>query len=309
MATVEAHDIRDLGLVGTLFAADDRPCPGILVLGGSDGGRPGHLAQLLASEGFCCLALSYFGAPGLPKQLVEIPLGYLETALGWLVEHRGVRGSGVGVLGFSKGAELALLAAATYPRRIRAVVAYAPSSVVFAGVAFGGDGRRRSSWSYGAEPMAFVPYPRRARPSLGLRGLSLAPIYRAALADTEAAEAAAIPIEKSDAPILLISGSRDRMWPASQMAGMLVTRLAAAGKRDQVAHLCFDNAGHSFMPWAPNARSTFTGRTINELRLMGFGGLFDLGGRPSANRDALRESWTRVVPFFRENLSRTAHLD
>ena len=262
-----------------------------------------HLAGLLAAEGFSCLALGYFKVAGLPRRLVEVPLEYVETALGWLREQPQVCGRRVGVVGSSKGAELALLSASMFPDAIGAVVPYAPSSVAFAGIAVGGDGRRRSSWSYRNSPLPFVPYPPRVRPTLGARGLSLAPMYRAALDNTEAVAAATIPIERSDAPILLISGGRDRMWPSSTMADMITARLAQAGKNDQVTHRRYPDAGHSFMPWAPNIRSKLGRRIVNQMRLTGLGAPFELGGRPRANRDALHDAWPKVIAFLTENLS------
>lgn len=300
---MEVHEVTSGGLAGTLIASGDDPCPGVLVLGGSDGGRPLHIAQLLASEGFTCLALSYFGAPPLPRNLVEVPLDYVEEALKWLLEQRGVRGRRLGVIGWSKGAELALLTATRMPDAVGAVVAYAPSAVSFAGIAFAGGGRRHSSWSFRGTPLPFVPYPPGARPSFGLRGLSLVPIYRAALDNADAVAAAKIPVENADAPIMLISGDRDRMWPSSAMAEMLRARLTEVGKGDRVVHLRFPDAGHSFMPWAPNRLSGRTARLVDALRLAGFGGLFDLGGSPRANRAALREAWPQAVAFLRQHLT------
>lgn len=192
------------------------------------------------------------------------------------------------------------MAAAMFPE-VGAVVAYAPSSVAFAGIGSGRE-RRRSSWSYRGRPTPFVPYTRRVRPSLGLRGLSPARMYAAALDDAEAVVAAAIPIERSEAAIMLLSGGRDRMWPSSEMATTLVARLTEAGKADRVVELRFPDAGHSFMPWAPNLRVKFVGRLIDAVRLMGSGGLFDLGGRPRANRDALRSAWPQVVRFLADRL-------
>ena len=46
----------------------------VLVLGGSGGHEPGFLGEALAGEGLAALTLAYFGAPGLPDQLREIPL-------------------------------------------------------------------------------------------------------------------------------------------------------------------------------------------------------------------------------------------
>jgi len=273
------------------------------VLGGSEGGRPVHLAKVLAVEGFSCLALSYFGKAPLPRNLVEVPLDYVEDALRWLAASPLVERDRVGVVGASKGAELALLAAAHFPDTVGAVVAYAPSAVSFAGIAFGGDGRHRPSWSYRGQPMAFVPYPKRARPSIGLRGLSLARIYRGALANADAVTGAAIPIERAEAAIMLISGDRDRMWPSSAMAEMLCARLEEAGKSDKVVHLRFADAGHSFMPWRPNSGSDRVARLLDAVRLAGFGGLFDLGGKPKANRVASAEAWPRAVAFLRGHLN------
>ena len=261
------------------------------------------MARLLAIEGFSCLALSYFGGAPLPRNLVEVPLDYVEQALHWLADHPSVAGLRLGVIGASKGAELALLAATQMPDAVGAVVAYAPSAVSFAGIAFRGDGRHRSSWSLRERPLPFVPYPKGARPSVGLRGISLAPIYRAALDNAEAVAAAAIPVERAEASIMLISGGRDRMWPSSAMAEMLEARLRANGGGDRVVHLRFPDAGHSFMPWAPATFSGRSARVVDAVRLAGFGGLFDLGGKPRANRTALREAWPRAIDFLRHHLT------
>lgn len=50
-------EIRDDGLVGVLCArAGDRPAPGVLLLGGSEGGLHERDARALAAEGFTVLA-------------------------------------------------------------------------------------------------------------------------------------------------------------------------------------------------------------------------------------------------------------
>lgn len=291
--------------MGYLCSPRHRAAPGVMVLGGSEGGFPLHLARLLAEEGFCCLALGYFGAPGLPRNLVNIPVEYVKSGLDWLGCQPSVAGDRIGLIGASKGAELALLSASMFPESIAAVVAYAPSCAVFAGISFGREGRRNSSWSYQGQPLPFIPYPRPMRPSLGLRGLSQVGMYQRALdeADAATASSAAIQAGDIDAAVLLLSGGKDRMWPSSGMAETVVARLAAAGKIDHVEHLHFAEAGHSFMPWAPNLRSALAVRAINGARLAGFGGLFELGGRPAANRQALRQAWERVVPFLERHLS------
>jgi acyl-CoA thioester hydrolase/bile acid acetyltransferase-like protein len=62
----------------------DGPHPAVIVLGGAEGGLPVRSAALLlASHGYATLALGYFGLPGLPRGLVNIPLEYFGTAASW----------------------------------------------------------------------------------------------------------------------------------------------------------------------------------------------------------------------------------
>jgi hypothetical protein len=87
-AGVRRGPLREHGLVGTLYTTTPRrPRPTVLVLGGSDGGVPESTAELLASHGYAALALGYFGAPGLPRELSGIPLEYFARAIAWLHEQ------------------------------------------------------------------------------------------------------------------------------------------------------------------------------------------------------------------------------
>ena len=90
------------------------------------------MAAFLAGKGFTTLALAYFGAPGLPRcQVFEticffyqgnhfvncrsytsLPLEYFEAAIDLLCRHCR-EGEGVGVIGSSKGGDLALALAVT----------------------------------------------------------------------------------------------------------------------------------------------------------------------------------------------------
>ncbi len=294
-------EVEERSLSASFYVEDGPPRPGVIVLGGSEGGRPRYLARLLAAEGFSCLALSYFGAEPLPRRLVEVPIDCVENALDWLRDRSDSLDTPIGLLGASKGAELALLAASKWPDAVGAVVAYAPSAVTFAGISPRAEERRRSSWSYRGAPLPFVPFPSRARPALCPQGFSFAPMYDAALDDPVAVARAAIPVEKIRAPVMLISGGRDRVWPSSRMVGMVKARLGEHGSQE-VVHLGFPEAGHSIMPWAPGIAMNRVGRVANWIRLAGTGGLFALGGKPWANRAALREAWPQAVAFLRTHL-------
>src|SRR5262249_58035877 len=132
------------GLVGRLV------CPQVgasalpvLVLHGSDGtlDTTARVAEELASKGHASLALQYFGGPGLPPDLIEVPLEYVERGIAFLVTRSGSRR--VALLGISKGGELALLVASRSPQ-VGAVMAVLAGSPVWPGVTRSGVAPRQS---------------------------------------------------------------------------------------------------------------------------------------------------------------------
>jgi acetyl esterase/lipase len=119
--SVTTLDDRELDGVFACAESGER-VPGVLALGGSDGGIPTYLLRLLAAERCACLALAYHGTPKTQPNLIEVPLERIERALRWLRDHARVapHDGRVAVVGASKGAELALVLAATFPRPRRA---------------------------------------------------------------------------------------------------------------------------------------------------------------------------------------------
>ena len=173
-------DVHDGDLVGTFGCPDgDGPFPGVVALGGSDGGIPDYFLELLVPAGFACLALAYFDAPDTQRSLIEVPLERIERGLRYVRAHPRVTARKcVTIIGSSKGGELALLTAATFPDLTGSVVVYTPSAVVWAGLDFTQPfGPPRSSWSHRGRPLPFVPFGR-VPPGRSDRGVSLSPITR-----------------------------------------------------------------------------------------------------------------------------------
>jgi len=165
--------IRESNLAGTFSRPDrDAPVPAVLALGGSDGGTPEYFLNLLEPEGFAVLALTYWGTSETQFTLADIPLEKVEHALRWLRNQPNVGAvdGRVGVIGASKGGELALLAAATFPDLIGPVVAYTSSSVVWMGLDFSSPGRACSSWTHRGVAFPFVPFPTDVAPAQSERG-------------------------------------------------------------------------------------------------------------------------------------------
>jgi dienelactone hydrolase len=246
-------------------------------------------------EGFASLALAYFGTPETTAALVEVPLERIERGLRWLAAHPKVatRDGRVALVGASKGAELALLVAATFPDLIGAVVAYTPSSVAWAGIDFSDpSGVRRSSWSYKGKPIPWVPYPQGVMPSFSARGIVGLPVYEKGLENAPAVEQATIPVERATGPLLLISGGDDKMWPADRMCKMVVERMRHHQRADRVVHLNYPAAGHSLFP--SRLPSSSDPRDPRDPRSP-----FDLGGSREADRAAHADAWAHVVAHLR----------
>ncbi len=303
---VVREPVRDDSLVATFFrGADSAPRPGVLLVGGSDGGLAEGTAALLASHGFAALALAYFRAEHLPAELMEIPLEYFETAIRWLGRRADVAPGRLGVVGRSRGGELALLLAATFPD-LAAVVGYVPSGVVHAGIAAAAPAAGsapRSAWTHHGKPLPFVPPPLDGRPTEDATGstasaedtaLELTPMFLRSLEDRAAVAAAAIPVERIRGPVLLVSGEDDRLWPSPLLAELAVARLAAHGRTS--THLRYASAGHMIGPVGlPATANTI----IHPLR----GRALALGGSPAGNAAAASDSWPRVLQFLRASLA------
>lgn len=246
-------------LVADLFLPTFRErSEAVLVLGGSEGGFAwsNQVAALIAASGRAALAVAYFdwqGVYGLPRSLSEIPLDLFARALDRLADHPRVAGATPAVVGFSKGAEAALLLAAKRAD-IRAVVAYAPSAYVWEAARMDPSALPRSSWTWRSDPIPFATFD--ADPSFyeSFDKTLLRSFHERAIAEGRVREAR-IPVEASGADVLLISGGRDSVWPSAEMSGTIAEAFGAAGRADRVAHLRFDEAGHTFLPpGTPSAR-------------------------------------------------------
>lgn len=287
--------MRDDGIVGNFGTPDGAgPFPGVLALGGSDGGTPDYFLNLLVPEGFACLALQYWGTSETQLAFSEIPLERIETGLRWLARHPAVHAPGgrVAIVGASRGAELALLVAATFPELVGPVVAYTPSSVTWVGLDFTlPPGTTRSSWTLRSAPLPYVRFPAGVPPVQSERGLSMLPICERGLDAREEVEQATIRVEQATGPIMLVSGGDDKVWSAGRMSEMVVGRMEQHGRANDVRHLHYPRAGHMLFPYV----------RPSDVMVPAFP--MDLGGTPEADAAAHADAWGQVVSHLRQNVA------
>ncbi|MFC1767834.1 acyl-CoA thioesterase/bile acid-CoA:amino acid N-acyltransferase family protein [Candidatus Margulisiibacteriota bacterium] len=299
---VKRIPISEGGLYGVLFKpAGKGQHPGILILSGSDGGIREDYASLLASRGYNAFALGYFGWPGLPKELAQVRLEYIEKAVKWFKGNPSVSKKGIGIIGRSKGGELSLLSASTF-KDIKAVAAYVGSGVVWQSPSRVNMNTPVSSWTYRGKDIPFVPT--KASP-LYIAKYMLAkatgkpigtkPMYTEGLKDLSAVKKAVIKVENINGPVLLISAMDDAIWPSTKLSQMAIDRMKKFNHPFSHEHIAYSGCGHSIsLPYQPT--------TVTYSYNPSAGFKLEHGGTPKAEAAAREDSWKSILRFFRENL-------
>lgn len=235
------------GFYGDFFRG--RSGPAVLLFGGSEGGLSGEEeAALLASRGFPTLALAYFGEPGIGDDLFRVPLEYFARAARWLSAHTG--GGRVAVYGVSRGSEAAQLLGVHYPQLVGKVVALVPGNVVLCSH----PGCGGAAWTLHGQAIPF-------QDGFGPGG------------------PAPIPDERIRAPLFMVCGGGDLIWPSCPMAESIVARRRGL----PTTLLRYPDAGHGAGDLLPNV-------PVWSQYTQGF--------ERSSNPRARRDAWPKLLAFL-----------
>lgn len=241
--------------------AHRRPGPGVVIIGGSEGGLATGLpvAEALASHGVATLDLAYFGEPGLPQHLDLIPIEYFAAALHWLASRPQVDPHRLFLYGVSRGTEAALLTASYFPSLVSGVVAMVPSDSVLCGA----PACATSGWTYQGRALPFTRQVSNPRPT--------------------DVPGALIPVGRITGRVLLVCAGHDQHWASCPYAGTIATELTAAGRAAPVL-LDYPAAGHGVgfaLPYLPRLDSP---------------GLE--GSSVQANPLARADEWPKILAFL-----------
>lgn len=267
--------------------------PGVLLLGGAEGGLHERDAKALHAEGFNVMALAYFGLPTLPAGLVDIPLEYFFAAVDKIASLSAGR---IGIVGGSRGGEAALLVGA-HDNRVGAVVSVAGGGLITQGIDYRAGmlldilDTPAVSWTLRRKPLDYLPY--QVRDELREQVARGEPVrLRLAFPDVPAdVERYRIPVERIDGPVLMLCGSDDQNWPS------VAYSRAAAGRADNVELRIYEGAGHPLNgpPGRPYADTLSDGPGVR----------FEMGGTPEINTKARAAAWAATLEFLHENLDVT----
>ncbi|XP_051004870.1 acyl-coenzyme A thioesterase 3 isoform X1 [Acomys russatus] len=272
--------VREGRVRATLFLPPEPgPYPGIIDLFGVGGGLLEYRASLLAGKGFAVMALAYYNYDGLPKTMDILHLEYFEEAVNYLLRHPQVKGSGVGVLGISKGGELGL-AMASFLKTITAAVIINGSISSVGG-----------TLHYKDETVLPVGMNKNRvkRTKDGLKDVVDALNNPLEGPDRKSL----IPVERSDTTFLFLVGQDDHNWRSEFYAREASKRLQAHGKeKPQV--ICYPDTGHYIEPpYFPLCKAS-----LHSL----VGGPVIWGGQPRPHAMAQVDAWQQLQMFFRKHL-------
>lgn len=242
-------------LVANLFLPDvTHKVPVVIAVGGSEGGLSTGNAngEMMAPRCLAVLGLAYFREKGLPPTLDHIPLEYFVEAINFLESVPAIDASRIGLVGGSRGAELALQLASREPR-IRSLVATTPSSVAWYGLT-----TASSAWTLEGQDI----------PALSLALDDKAPLverFAAALTDKDKVRNAMPSLERINGPILLVSAENDDVWPSYAMSQDIMAYLNAHSFIHPVTHRSYPT-GHGFsQATAPEIKQLIIDHFINSL--------------------------------------------
>lgn len=289
------------GLTGTLCLprGGGRKHPAVILLGGSEGGNSmAGLAPRFAAHGYAAASVAYFRAPGQPDVLVDVPVETVERAIDVLRTTKGVDAAHVGILGISKGGELALLAASTYSA-IKAVVAVVPSPIAYFGL-----GERNMptgcSWSERGKPLPCVPPDAQAGQQIGMEFFSGKPVVLKTLYDASRASnpqttaAAFFPLQRIRGPVLCLAGADDLMWNSPAHCALTSAYLRRHGHRFADRTVVYPDAGHLFL---------FASTPADAMTSIEEGGTtIDFGGTRRGDTAAFHAAWQQIWTFLAESL-------
>jgi dienelactone hydrolase len=264
------------------------------LLGGSEGGdMMSHAAPGFAAKGYVTASVAYFGLPGLPSTLENIPVETVGKALDDIAKRSDVDPARVAIMGISKGGEFALLAASTYPQ-IHAVIADVPSPFAWQGIAQG-PSAPASSWTLGGKPVPYVPY----GSTMGQifmaaftqhKPLDLRPGYVASMRENKAEIASAMfKLENIRGPVMMLGADDDQIWDSDAQAEIGMQYLHEHHHPYADVYLHYPGAGHIFL--FASANRPMTQAAMGPFTLL-------LGGSAQTNTAAAAQAWPRIYEFL-----------
>lgn len=244
--------VSEEGFEAILYPGNGQKDKIMIVMSGSDGGMAlsKQEAQFYHKNGIPALALGLFKTKQTPKELSRVPVEYVERAVAWLKKHGYKK---IGIDGTSKGSEMALIAASMFSD-ISCVILRVPSHFISEGLSGNGKDKAPSGtscWSYRGKELPYAPYRSRTFNILKMfmqeKEMHIITFNR----DKEVKPETLIPIEKTQAPVLMLSSKHDEVWPSFESAAYMEKKLTEIHFPYNHKHIAYEHISHALLTRLP----------------------------------------------------------
>ena len=248
----EHFNMRQHGFVGHLAEPDaGSDWAVIVIMGGEQSLLPGiKFAERFADFGIIGLAVSLFGAEGLPDAPDQIPLELFLAAVDYLRNERGI--SHISVYGQSMGSIFAELTA-EHIGGLENLILVSPTHVPFEGTKK--DRKTMSGKSVVTLQGRDLPYVSAdfsrvktsryyTHPDAKARVMGMWLAYHDAYADKDREQQALLHPERTGARILMIAGEEDEAWPAAYSVRLMEEQLKMNAYENDVKVILYPHGSH-----------------------------------------------------------------
>jgi len=240
------------GFIGHLAEPDEGSDKAVIVImGGEQSLLPGiKFAERFADYGITGLAVSLFGADGLPDAPNQIPLEMFIPAVNFLWEEKHIEH--ISVYGQSMGSIFAVLVA-QYIGGMENLIMVSPTHVPFEGTekdkkAMSG----RSVATFQGQDIPFVtadfskvkPSKYYKHPDAKCRVMGMWVAYHDAYADKDREKQALLHPETTGARILLIAGDEDEAWPSEYSVRLMEQQLRETAYDKDYKMIIYPHGSH-----------------------------------------------------------------
>ncbi|XP_059092453.1 acyl-coenzyme A thioesterase 6-like isoform X4 [Tigriopus californicus] len=268
---------------------DQFSCPLVLTMYG--GIIRGHVieerAAVLASKGFASMAVAFFGVDDLPRRYKDIRVEYFEEA----IEAAVLAGQGqidrerVGIVGTSKGGDVALSCVAFLREKIKAAVIINAAIYSVA-----------TTTHYKNQSVASLPVEMSDESSIIIRDDQT--LDMSGLLQPDKYPDSLIPFADAPADLLFLAGCDDHNFDSVQFAQKAAVLMEQAGKTNfEVVPL--DGMGHMCnLPYSPSVFSTLHPLAPPGVRLF-------MGGQdtPIQHIRGQQAAWKKMIQFLSDSLA------
>lgn len=275
-----------------------------IIIGGSEGRIHNKWAKFLAYNSISALALGYFNCEGISQNLEYIQLEYFLESIEWIKNH--TKKDKVVLIGYSHGAQVALLLGSLFPSLFYKIICFSPISYLLGGFPY----VNKPAWKYQNKDIA--PYLNGIYSKDEMLILSedlkmstlknkipfhnntkedpyiIKELFEAMNKLPQATESE-IKVENITCPILLFSGKDDKIWPSSFYCQNITNRLKRNKSFIKCEHIEYEYVGHGIF-------ESYNGPVFCRL------GEFwcTLGGMSEQNDMAEINAWQKTIEFIKK---------